>query len=94
MTRFRWTLDHLRTAEEAVERHRRLIANGEREPSLIRRDPGCDRGCPQCDLMCAIMVSAVEVTRRGLAEQGKLGEGLTWELRHAGRSYAAAAGRA
>ncbi len=93
MSTFRWTREHLRQAEEALERHRRLIEAGEREVGIVRAEPACERQCSTCDLRCAVIVSCVETTRRGLAEQERA-EVPAWELRHEGTSYAIVAGRA
>lgn len=93
MSEFRWTLEHLRVAEAALERRRLAVEAGDVVPELYCAEPGCDRACPRCDMQCSVIASCIETTLRGLQAQETAGEPV-WELRHDGSAYAATAGRA
>lgn len=93
MTEFRWTLDHLETAERAFDRHREKVEAGECDTDCLMPEPACERGCGVCDLQCAVIVSGIEVTRRGLAEQARAGDE-PWRMLHKGASYTGTIGNA
>lgn len=93
MSDFRWTLDHLRVAEAALERRRLAVEAGDVVPEMYCAEPGCARACPRCDMQCSVIASCIETTRRGLQAQAAAGQP-AWELSHGGSAYATTAGRA
>jgi hypothetical protein len=57
-------------AEAAWAAHRQAIATGETACSHLSDKPACQRGCPTCDLKCAVMAGAVAYLKRELGAMG------------------------